>query len=190
MTRSAQPEATRPGSVAVAVGVAVAVAGVLALAGCSGAGSGPAKPSGPAVPPSAATGGPGVDPSAAAGGGPAAGPSGAGRDPKSAGQRTPESAEQRIAALSTAGGVSSLVLRLSSTGQVPSVRSTRLGVGQTLRVVVVSPVATHLTGKGLGVDVDVPAGSPTAVDVVAFTAGDYVLTGAGGAVLLKAAVRG
>jgi hypothetical protein len=72
--------------------------------------------------------------------------------------------------------VPSLVIRLTSTGTVPKVTTSTQHVGQTLRMIVVSPVATHLIGKGLGVDVDVPAEDPVAVDVVALAPGSYEVT--------------
>ena len=89
---------------------------------------------------------------------------------------TSDSQQQRIVALQTEGGVPSLVIRLTSTGTVPKVTTSTQHVGQTLRMIVVSPVATHLIGKGLGVDVDVPAEDPVAVDVVALAPGSYEVT--------------
>lgn len=89
---------------------------------------------------------------------------------------TPDPVQRRVEELSTGGGVSSLVIRLTGAGTVATPRRMVLAQGQTLRLVVISPKGTHLTGNGLGVDIDVPAGSPTAVDVVSFTAGAYALT--------------
>jgi hypothetical protein len=156
---------------------------LLGLPACSTGGSTAA--SHPAVPPSAvttATPAPGVTSS----------PDSAttGHTAKAAPPRSADSPQQQITALSTAGGVPSLVVQLPAAGHVPTVRAVDLAIGQTLRVIVVSPVATHLTGQGIGVDIDVPAGSPTAMDVVAFSAGTYVLTMRGGGVVLKATVRG
>ena len=89
---------------------------------------------------------------------------------------TPDSQQQRIVALQTEGGVPSLLIRLTVTGTVPKVATSTQHVGQTLRMIVVSPVATHLTGKGLGIDIDVPAEDPVAIDVVALTPGSYEVT--------------
>lgn len=166
-----------------------AVAGLLTLCACSGPDSTDASST--AVPPSAAaaTSVPARAP-ASSPPGPATAPATAGDVARVAPRPSADSAQQQITALSTAGGVPSTVLRLTADGQAPTVRTTELATGQTLRVIVVSPVATHLTGQGIGVDLEVPAGSPTAVDVVAFAPGNYVLTTRGGTVVLKAKVHG
>jgi hypothetical protein len=135
----------------------------LALGGCS---SGSSAPSGPSSPPTGA-------------GTAARTPTGA-----STGAAT-DSQQKRIKALETEGGVSSTVIRLSAAGTVAPVRTFTVPVGQTLRLIVVSPTATHLIGKGVGVDIDVPAGNPTAIDVVAFTAGSYTITTRAGATIAK-----
>lgn len=98
---------------------------------------------------------------------------------------TADSQQQRIVALQTEGGVPSLVIRLTATGTVPEVPTSTLPVGQTLRMIVVSPVATHLIGKGLGVDLDLPAGDPVAIDVVTFTPGSYMVTTATGGTVAR-----
>ncbi len=105
-------------------------------------------------------------------------------------RRTVDTLEQRVSALRTEGGVASLVLRLPGSGHPPAAVSADLAVGQTLRLVVLSPVRTHLTGRGLGVDADVPAGSPIDLDVVAFAAGDYVITGPDGTIMARIRSRG
>jgi len=100
----------------------------------------------------------------------------------------PDTQQQRIAVLQTEGGVPSLVVRLTTSGTVPTVHTSSVRVGQTLRLIIVSPVATHLIGKGLGVDADVPAANPVAVDVVAFTPGSYSITTRAGAVIARLVV--
>jgi hypothetical protein len=109
-----------------------------------------------------------------------------GTSPRDSGSAAPE---QRITELSTEGGVASVVIELSAEGTVDRPRTERIAAGQTLRLVVVSPTAAHLTGTGLGVDIDIPAGAPTAVDVVSFTPGTYTVTTGRGATILTVTVH-
>jgi hypothetical protein len=86
---------------------------------------------------------------------------------------TQDPIEAKITELEQSGGVPSRVVRVKGTTVKPAASVIKMKVGDTLRLILLVNTAAHVVGTGVGVEADIKALDPTAVDIFPTEPGTY-----------------